>query len=589
MRNKFAKFAALAVCAGFASCSEYDAGIDPMSSYEIAYEAAFIKKFGQPAADQDWGFGSSETRAMTRATWTLDHDSHCMKSEFDIPNSVKALKDLYGTDEVVNVAEKGFDKNKKIYYVPDGFKGDLDLEWLGFAEGAKFYNYGDVESIKQVNYNGLTTIYNIGKMKGFWATGTRHTIINMGTFDVTDYANIGNLYNMGDGILFLRNADLPAAMSVYSDGDASVYLPNGAGSGDGLQCTLDIHGSMYVTGDMSIGNKESQYVCHLEVTGRLYLNKGHLQTSYVTADNIEFNGDKLYLLPGGYVKANSISLPNGGCYIYGESSSNALIEVGGIAFQNDNDFDRTFSDNIYFTITGSINFTGATNGSVKEKRLYSDLADYINANSGLSSNNRLYIDQDALEADGIGGNPVCGSAWGKQRTPDTPTKEDFIPKYRIIAEDLTVSDGSDFDFNDVVFDIAYSAEGNTCIILRAAGGTLPLRVGKYNKDNKNESWRDAVEVHGALGVSETTMFNTFNPDYKYKKLLTPWDGIVEREDIGVWVYKGGDWIELKAERAHAASKICVDPSYEWCKEREDILDIYPDFEKWVQDPNVKWY
>ena len=58
--------AAVAMCAAFTSCS-HDLDFDQSSvenAVQSKYEAAFIKAFGQPAADQDWGFGT--TRGITR-------------------------------------------------------------------------------------------------------------------------------------------------------------------------------------------------------------------------------------------------------------------------------------------------------------------------------------------------------------------------------------------------------------------------------------------------------------------------------------------------------------------------------------------
>ena len=61
--------AALAMCFGFTSCSH---DIEPASQEDLnnleaeqivnAYNQAFIKTFGQPAANQDWGFGTTATR-----------------------------------------------------------------------------------------------------------------------------------------------------------------------------------------------------------------------------------------------------------------------------------------------------------------------------------------------------------------------------------------------------------------------------------------------------------------------------------------------------------------------------------------------
>ena len=61
--------AAVAMCAAFTSCS-HDFDFEQTTQEEAIqnkYEAAFIKAFGQPAPDQDWGFGTATTRSLTRA------------------------------------------------------------------------------------------------------------------------------------------------------------------------------------------------------------------------------------------------------------------------------------------------------------------------------------------------------------------------------------------------------------------------------------------------------------------------------------------------------------------------------------------
>ena len=72
---------------------------------------------------------------------------------------------------------------------------------------------------------------------------------------------------------------------------------------------------------------------------------------------------------------------------------------------------------------------------------------------------------------------------------------------RVIAEDLSASEGSDFDFNDVVFDIQlnWPAQGQHTITLQAAGGKLPLCIGELEDEN---------EVHKLFGVNINTMVNT---------------------------------------------------------------------------------
>ena len=153
------------------------------------------------------------------------------------------------------------------------------------------------------------------------------------------------------------------------------------------------------------------------------------------------------------------------------------------------------------------------------------------------------------------------------------------PDYRIIAEDLSVEDASDFDFNDVVFDVKmnYPNNGVHTIILQAAGGTLPLKVGDS-------------EVHGLFGVSTTTMVNTGAGVSKAPVTFIYVKHITNVNEIPVTVQKNGQWIELVAPRGKVASKICVEPRYVWCAERKDIDTVYPNFSQWVRgEHDDLWY
>lgn len=76
--------AAIAICAAFTSCSKSDELYDPevaqgiskeqaIASVYNSYNDAFIKTFGQPAADQDWGFGTGTRTARTESNlWYED-------------------------------------------------------------------------------------------------------------------------------------------------------------------------------------------------------------------------------------------------------------------------------------------------------------------------------------------------------------------------------------------------------------------------------------------------------------------------------------------------------------------------------------
>lgn len=162
------------------------------------------------------------------------------------------------------------------------------------------------------------------------------------------------------------------------------------------------------------------------------------------------------------------------------------------------------------------------------------------------------------------------------------------PRYsvRIICEDLTANGGSDFDFNDVVFDVSYTEGSNVTIVtIQCAGGTLPLFV-------------DGREVHNLFAkanpdkaITEKTMINTHasNGINGLEPVSFTIDHIVAPWDITVAVKKMNDIVPLKATIGSPAAKIAVDPSFKWVNERVDIRTVYPNFTNYVKDTSVDWY
>ena len=165
---------------------------------------------------------------------------------------------------------------------------------------------------------------------------------------------------------------------------------------------------------------------------------------------------------------------------------------------------------------------------------------------------------------------------------------------RVMAEDLSATDKSDFDFNDVVFDVAVNANKTAAkIILRAAGGTLPLKINSLNGEG---GW----EVHDAFKVPRNTMVNT----NAKAKGLTGVDNLAPVElgtitddfsapnignavkNIRVEVYKNGSWMELEAKTGEACCKFACSPNNDWVKERNNIDDFYT-FSEWVQGFETK--
>jgi hypothetical protein len=174
----------------------------------------------------------------------------------------------------------------------------------------------------------------------------------------------------------------------------------------------------------------------------------------------------------------------------------------------------------------------------------------------------------------------------------------------VIAEDMgdqATNESSDFDFNDVVFDVEYVSASEAKVTILAAGGTLPLTVGWDGTGDYREH-----EVHNLLGYSETMIINTNSnvgnhiDGVKPKTITVSGSFVKDNLAVGanaipVKVRKNGVWYDIVAPQGKAAGKLCVGTDYEWCDERQDIYNKWNDengalFLQYVKNPTTKyWY
>ena len=226
-----------------------------------------------------------------------------------------------------------------------------------------------------------------------------------------------------------------------------------------------------------------------------------------------------------------------------------------------------------------------------------------------TSSSHYYYDYIVLEIDGayyvgfdiVGYKPVDQPANANMDVDRDWIFDDWIVKIspakfnmegatRIIAEDLGKADDSDFDYNDVVFDVKIANEwvGSlnanrmiAYITLRAAGGTLPLTIG-------------GKEVHNLFGVSTGTMVNTrkntvSKSPVSFKLDIGPADWNISGSQAAksIPVVVNGS-LTLDVETGKAPEKIAVPTTFEWCSERDPIQTVYPHFSDWVLNKAYKW-
>ena len=564
--------AALAVLV-LASCS-HEEGMS-YEEYQLAqYNANFVKKFGNIDPNHDWGFGDGTRAVATRAAETWDGTHTCLETKWE-----DKLKDIKLPDDAFQLDKEGnyyynqyawpepanvckIPNNVTVMYLSEDFDDVLRMQ-DNMPAGAVLYNYGTVKGFSG-NFNGTITIYNLGTMT--YNPGSQdHNIINTGTLYVKDNdacAKILKLYNGGHIEFDGSPAQLHSKSTYYSNGEGTIDMPYGGV----IESACDIHGTINVTGNLNIQTGSTKKICGIVATGRVQNTAGKLEVSYIDADDIYFEGNNIYLTPGAHLKANTMEFDKAACDVNAAAGSNALVEVTeNIHFMNDNDFNRTFSDNIYFKIDGSIDMVGQTNGGFTgaDRILYNSAADYIAKHGNV--NNRL-------NAGTATGSPACGKPWsvGDEQT--------ITYAKRIICEDL--GDTDDFDFNDVVFD-ALIKDGKTYIKLLAAGGTLPLYIGDQ-------------EVHDKFKVPVSTMVNTgiYSADSVEFVLNQAYDSY---DKIPVYVESLASGVltsqMLENKIGAAPKKICVDTDYDWTTERQQIDEKYPDFKKYVGNYSLgtSWY
>lgn len=400
-------------------------------------------------------FAPIQTRANSIDTWSSEHSDNWMSNlNFGKPTEYT---------EVTNGVQL---EGNGTYYVPATFTGTLS-----FKDNFNGKVYIDAE-LTGFSGNSLGNVNVYILENGSWTLNGINTgnitIYNQGNLILGSYAwqnqNIKTVYN-GGYVKIGKSGENPGfadGVSLYSNGTGIVDIE---GESIDLKLACDIHGTMNVKGNLKIQNGKTQYICGLEIEGTLDVTQGNLYTSYIKADEIKFDGAKIWLLPEAHIVADKISMPNSASAIVGYEGSHALVETGEFYLRNHNNFQDTFSDNISFKVNGSIDIQERLvrdNGQVDDvSTKYSTAADYLASQNGLALVERI-------NASDISGNPECGESYGTQK-PEEPTGPKLVQIGSIEApghdHDSDKTEGNRrlsatcIDFADGVFYVSYHMRG----------------------------------------------------------------------------------------------------------------------------------
>ena len=640
--------AVTAIVTGLVSCS-HDFEGNNLSQAEIAYRTSFVKTFGVPAADQDWGFGSDETAGarMTRKiqpSYNFPSDAAATKFLAAVPDGVQKLtqnvaranhyidetwtgdlniwggataegnwqdrsggvlyikgncdfsnrsfyfdgnSELYlleGATLTLNANSAGnLQTNTKIYMAANSkivTNGELKLN-----NGLHIYNHGTIEANK-LSTNSNSVLYNVGKV----IVATKISVENELSVVVNDgIINAADLNTAGSGKIE-NNDSIRITGTTFVNSNSNTWVNNGhyhtgnfiynAASDEVINnCRLTVDEDFNINLGDNPGNGNFKMDAGSGVVTKNFNGGGNWSKNYSTGWS-SFNGGPFYV----YMGANSVFKVTETCTLnatkadygfYGpETGGYAVLDAKEIKKGADNQgYEVTYGNNLYV-------YTESHFGNG-----YSGQYPYID----FKGNAKIFAPgfEDGKPAITIQPSRCCagfaGSGSGSEgegdggESGDTP---ELTPDVRIIAEDLSASESSDFDFNDVVFDVTFTSSTTALVTLQAAGGTLPLTVA-------------GVEVHDMFGVSTSTMVNTFAGNKSaYAPVsfeITGIDSSKRGRDIEILVLKGDEWCPLEAHQGVPAAKLAVKPTFVWCDEYEAIESRYPLFRDWVQNREVIWY
>ena len=566
--------AALAMGGLFTSCGP---GMDtyggnPADYVKQSYEQKFIQAFGEPAPNQTWGFGSetatvAATRGMTRSnpgdTYPQTNEGiNANGNEWADPDK------YYGGWQVPDPLTEGQKERVMKYFQANPNLSFEDPHFRHFFvqqvyKGGTSSPSTTPESITAAN----NSTYNSSHMNKLTVGQNNLHINNFNSGDCSVYGNVldnGQTVNGGtthsDKIQLMVNIDDTSCFGYYESG-ASIQVNNkaalvsaatidawAAANGNPGEAVVDKWNRSFLGFDHALKEGEDA----LENVTVKY-NDGPDSYNYAMIDGeiVSINGNDEIKLNGNSVR---FAATNTNMYVASEKKN-----IGDGDIQQDYRVNGQYMGK-YFNYDKIMELLNAGWTPVKDK----SLREWVKIGT----------------SDGYFSDWIVSLAKAKRYV----VTEDI----RVIAEDLSVNqttnEKSDFDFNDIVFDVKWDRKNNKVYVeFLAAGGELPIFIGK---DKVNEGDEAPWELHELFkeanpskNIGAKTMMNTYAGQHHVytcpeKELPSGWwsgsDIKTIAYSIMIRVKKSTATVELEAIKGKAASKIAVDTDYEWCDERQGI-------------------
>ncbi|MBO4720938.1 MAG: hypothetical protein J5658_13860 [Prevotella sp.] len=631
--------AALALCVGFTSCSH---DLEPMSQEEIdnleaqkivnTYKAAFEQYIGgKVAANQTWGFsGTFSTR--TRGTfsngneWAANNRTDCM---YKVPPALSENQ-----KEIVRIYFQTVPGNEYVdpqwenYFIQQVYKGGVDADKIGpnsteqyeAADGStQLIGSNHMDHLAAVDNTQTPEFVDHNKNFNHGDCGIYRNVLNYkGTLtDVIETypVNSGDAYRHPDKINLMTNSTTKSFG--YYNSNCSLRRTEYTR----LVGWKTIH-------DWATANIEGYDGCLNDGWNRSYMgfdfemlvdDEVYSYTKYDAEGNIVYSGDEYdHKVPNYFY----VELPNGNEEVWNGTTYVDASTVGEIGYVYGNKvlypyFPNT-TEKVGLLSSNSNEYAGDRDpdwdgtdweyyeGSTKHLSI-EKMIPALQANKlPLNQYNWVVIGgtADGWYSDWI----VTLTEAQKYSTPNPPANADL----RVMAEDLTngTSD-EDFDFNDIVFDVYFGAANAAKVVIRAAGGTLPLRIARVAEPNDAND-ADWSEVHDLFAEANpgvncaNKMINTHGtyPDKSANVQRQSLDGLTcpeftlpfavntnaDAKNIKIEVYKGNQWVEITSEQGEPAAKFAVPYNYGWMEERTSIKAVNESFADWCTGKTsvLKW-
>jgi hypothetical protein len=572
--------AAVAICAAFTSCSKNNELFDQNAAEQAKqqtseqkiisdYQTAFENAFGKPASNQDWGLGQygSINKAGTRATGEFANhvgaypDANMWTSKgFLAPDPLTQSQKLraqyyFQMNRIVNPNRPNY--GTKDFFVQQVYDGGTDpmagksAEVYDAADGSTKINSGEHMDHLTAGPDHLH-IYNFNN-------GTCSTNGNVANRDQTDVNNTNQQHS--DEIQLMLNT--PTSCFGYANSDAS--------------CVRDDRWTLVSAATIDA-------FCDGDANFKTWLaerlNSGEVDKKCDDEFHRDFIGFDFDMIPD-----ESIF-----------SGTEVWVDKENPSWPGEKEYKgKTYSEWDYYRYD-----------------LYGAKYHFVSANRNQYCGESQTIDPEPSDDDALtllqnGWLPASGSAnktWVKVGGCNDGYFSDWIVTFmpatsgdeityqgRIMGEDLTAMSDNDFDFNDVVFDWAISADGKTAYIkLLAAGGTLPLKIGTAVGEGQ--------EVHALFGVSTSTMVNTGVGANGITKepvefTITKTTGTFNNAaDIIVSVDKTSKgaqgYMQMSSKVGDAPCLLFVPLNTKWVDEYENIEKAYTWFKDYVGGTTDKW-